>query len=84
MMHIILCLMALMVMTDAHAYIDPGSGSFMLQIMIASTLAFIFSIKMYFYKMKQWIKGKLSITTDKKQASATKQNEHEDSNSTEN
>tara|TARA_R110002110_G_scaffold415719_1_gene654196 strand:+ start:31394 stop:31645 length:252 start_codon:yes stop_codon:yes gene_type:complete len=37
----------------SHAYIDPGTGSFMLQIIFASCIGAMFTIKMYFRKIKE-------------------------------
>lgn len=37
----------------AHAYIDPGSGSFMLQILMATLLAVGFTIKGYLMSIKR-------------------------------
>lgn len=36
-----------------YAYIDPGSGSFMLQMLIASLIGTIFTLKMYFKNLKE-------------------------------
>ena len=36
----------------AHAYIDPGSGSYVLQLMLAGILAAAFSLKMYWQRLK--------------------------------
>lgn len=36
----------------AHAYLDPGSGSFIYQILIASVLGAGFAIRMYWRKLK--------------------------------
>ena len=36
----------------AHAYIDPGSGSYMLQLTMASILAVAFSIKLSWQRIK--------------------------------
>jgi hypothetical protein len=37
---------------DAFAYIDPGSGSYVLQILIASVLGILTLIKIYWSKLK--------------------------------
>lgn len=44
----------------AHAYIDPGSGSFMLQMLIASLIGASFTIKTYFKTIKAKIANLLS------------------------
>jgi hypothetical protein len=37
----------------AHAYLDPSSGSYALQVAIAGLFGFLFSVKMFWGKMKQ-------------------------------
>jgi hypothetical protein len=41
----------IVVMNPAHAYIDPGSGSFFLQMLVASLVGGWFGIKMYWSKI---------------------------------
>lgn len=43
---------------NAHAYIDLGSGSFIFQILIASLLGILFTIKSYWGSIKNFF-GKL-------------------------
>ncbi|PIR06611.1 MAG: hypothetical protein COV55_03750 [Candidatus Komeilibacteria bacterium CG11_big_fil_rev_8_21_14_0_20_36_20] len=50
---IFLSLFFLLVTKTAHAYLDPGSGSFIFQIIIAGLLSGAFAIKMYFKKIKK-------------------------------
>ena len=51
---IILC--GFIFIQSAHAYLDPGTGSYMLQFLIAGVLAFFFIAKLYFYKLKAFFK----------------------------
>ena len=44
----------------AHAYIDPGSGSYMLQMTMASILAVVFSIKLSWQRLKSYASNLLS------------------------
>ena len=37
---------------EAHAYLDPGTGSYVLQIAIATLFAGLFSIKLFWKKIK--------------------------------
>ncbi len=39
----------------AFAYLDPGAGSFMLQMLIAGVMSTMFAIKMYWYRLKNTI-----------------------------
>ena len=41
---------------QAKAYIDPGAGSYIVQIIIASILGVLFAIKIYWDKIKSFIK----------------------------
>jgi len=38
----------------AQAYLDPGSGSFLFQIIVGAILSATFAIKIYFRKIKSW------------------------------
>jgi len=46
------------------AYLDPGSGSFILQIIIASAVGAAFAIRMYWQKITMSIKNLFSKSTD--------------------
>lgn len=43
--------------SDAHAYLDPGTGSVLFQFLIAGILGFLFTIKTYLGKIKNFITG---------------------------
>ena len=59
-MFIVTALMLLVIFSvPAHAYIDPGSGSYMLQVTLAGVLAVIFSIKMYWQRLKTFVSSRL-------------------------
>lgn len=47
---------------DACAYIDPGTGSFVIQIVIGFILASVFTIKMYWLKIKCYLRNKFART----------------------
>lgn len=40
---------------NAYAYIDPGTGSYLLQILIASVVSGLFVIKIWWAKIKDFI-----------------------------
>ena len=42
----------------AYAYIDPGSGSYFLQLLIAGLLAGLYSLKIYWAKVRDFL-GKI-------------------------
>jgi hypothetical protein len=43
-------------MIGTHPYLDPGSGSFILQILIAALVGSLFLIKVYWNKLKAFFK----------------------------
>jgi hypothetical protein len=54
----IIALMCLLSWThDAHAYFDPGTGSMVLQLLMASILGFIFTLKTYWGNFKAFVKN---------------------------
>ena len=49
----------------AYAYLDPGTGSMIIQMAIAGILSLSFTIKMYWYKIKMyWYKIKDFFSKD--------------------
>jgi hypothetical protein len=51
---------------DVHAYLDPGTGSFMIQILIGAVLGSIYFIKLYWAKLKQFVTSFFSKKTNGK------------------
>lgn len=43
--------------SDAHAYFDPGTGSMVLQLLMAGILGFLFTLKTYWGKLKGFVKN---------------------------
>ncbi len=43
-------------MIGTHPYLDPGSGSFILQILIATIVGSLFLVKVYWNKLKAFFK----------------------------
>lgn len=41
----------------AHAYLDPGTGSYVIQMLIAGLLGAAFAIKMYWLRIKRFVAG---------------------------
>ena len=46
-------LLMVVIVPNAHAYIDPGSGSLMIQMLIASAIGGLFTLKAYFRTIKE-------------------------------
>ena len=51
-MNFILLLSCLVWVRDAHAYLDPGTGSLMIQSTIAAITGVLFVLKTYWHKLK--------------------------------
>lgn len=50
---LIMCFVALFV-DNVHAYIDFGAGSYVLQVVAASAIGFLFLVKSYLQRIKQF------------------------------
>lgn len=46
------------------AYIDPGTGSFIAQMLIAGFLGFLFMIRSWLYRMWNRLRGKSPVSND--------------------
>jgi hypothetical protein len=49
--YFLLTLVLFLLVDDAHAYIDPGTGSYFIQLVIAGLLAAVYILKMYWIKV---------------------------------
>ena len=55
---LIVAALLIIVMTGAaHAYVDPGTGSYLLQILIAGLLGAAFALKLYWTRIKSFLSG---------------------------
>jgi hypothetical protein len=61
---IVAALLVLLMTGTAHAYIDPGTGSYLLQILIASLLGAAFALKIYWTRIKNFLSGRKRRTDD--------------------
>jgi hypothetical protein len=50
--------------TEVHAYLDPGSGSYIIQILLGSLVAGFFVIKQYWQRLKSFFKGRNQQSKD--------------------
>jgi len=64
-MVIILLILNLVAVKNAYAYIDPGSGSYLLQIVAAGLLSSIFIIKKFWGNIKKVVSSFLKKTSGK-------------------
>lgn len=49
---------------DAHAYLDPGTGSMLIQVLIGGILGSLYFIKLYWKKISSFVKEKLNKNKD--------------------
>ena len=61
---IVVLIVALFFSPDAHAYLDPGSGSYMLQILLGAFVAGFFAIKQYWHRLKYFFKARFRKKED--------------------
>lgn len=55
---------------DAHAYVDPGTGSYVLQIVIAGLVAGLFAIKTFWLNIVAFFSGLFGKRTAKRRDDA--------------
>ena len=52
MVYFVIAALLIAATAPAHAYIDAGSGSYMIQMAMAGILAVVFSLKLYWQRLK--------------------------------
>jgi hypothetical protein len=52
---VIMCILS----PKAYAYIDPGTGSYIFQVITAGIIGFLFSIKLYWHNIKMFVNKRL-------------------------
>lgn len=62
---IIIFIVALIFPPTTYAYLDPGTGSYFFQIIIATVLGGIFAVKLFFKKIVNYLKHFLSKDANK-------------------
>lgn len=60
---VIIILYLLLNINSAYAYIDPGTGSIILQAIIGFAVAALTTLKLYWQKIKSFLKKILKINT---------------------
>jgi hypothetical protein len=50
----------LLTATDARAYLDPGTGSYILQMIVAGLLGAAFAVRMFWARIKRFFAGVFS------------------------
>lgn len=59
-LYIIFALSFLVFTEEVHAYLDPGTGSYILQLAMASVIGALFAIKLFWNNIKNFFKKSLS------------------------
>jgi flagellar biosynthesis protein FliQ len=57
MLIVAICILLLASAYDAHAYLDPGTGSYVLQIVIAGIVSALFTLKMFWRRIVDFFSG---------------------------
>ena len=57
---------------DAHAYLDPGSGSYLLQLLIAGAVGGLFTVKTFWLQIKTFFSNLFSRKQKKDSADKKK------------
>jgi hypothetical protein len=55
-----LVLLGLFLPSNAYAYLDPGTGSYIFQLLVAALIGALFTVKQYWQKLKAFFKSLLS------------------------
>ena len=55
----------LLITNKAHAYLDPGTGSYIFQVMAALVIGGLYTIKMHWQKIKTFFSNHVSKKQDK-------------------
>ena len=53
----LLCIAAVLVPTQASAYIDPGTGSYLVQALVAAVAGSAMAVKAYWHNIKAFLSG---------------------------
>ena len=58
----VVCIFLLLWANNAFAYLDPGTGSIIIQSSIAAIVAVFYAVKTYWYSIKSYLSSKLSFS----------------------
>ena len=54
------CLFLSVIYSDAYAYLDPGTGSYVLQLLLAGLLGAAFALKLFWGRLHAYVKNLFS------------------------
>jgi hypothetical protein len=63
---VLICLLLVLLSRDAHAYIDPGTGSFIFQLIIGGLIGSAFAIKLFWRNIKGFFHNLFSKSQEEK------------------
>lgn len=61
----VLILVALGLSKEAHAYVDPGTGSYLLQILVAGFLGLLYALRLYWARLKSFLTSRILRSSKK-------------------
>ncbi|HVN79107.1 MAG TPA: hypothetical protein VMW38_08920 [Terriglobia bacterium] len=61
----VLVLVVLCLSKEAHAYVDPGTGSYLLQILVAGFLGLLYALRLYWTRLKNFLISRISRSPKK-------------------
>ena len=67
-MRVIISVVLLLMVTDAFAYLDPGTGSMLLQVILGGVAAVGVALKLYWHKIMSMLGMAKEIDTDDESA----------------
>ena len=50
--------------SPAHAYLDPATGSAVLQVLIGGAMGALFVVKRYWRQLKGWVTGRVGLDSE--------------------
>ena len=64
---LVFLLVVLSLSKEAHAYVDPGTGSYLLQIVVAGFLGLLYALKLYWTRLKNFLTSRISRSPKKEE-----------------
>ena len=61
----VLVLIFLGLSKEALAYVDPGTGSYLLQVLVAGFLGLLYALRLYWTRLKNFLSSKISRSSKK-------------------
>jgi hypothetical protein len=62
---LVLFLVVLGLSREAYAYVDPGTGSYLLQILVAGFLGLLYALRLYWTRLKTFLTSRILRSSKK-------------------